>query len=116
MSTNNYQWHPIGTDLPTEGQVKQVHAGGKAVCLGKQGGSWYAVDDFCPHAGVSLGSGFCNKQGDVVCPMHHIAFDMKNGRNTTGEGYRPLTTYPVKEKDGKVYLGIKSKKWYQFWR
>lgn len=116
MSTSIYIWHPITDSLPEEGKVKRIDVAGKAVCVGKQGGKWYAVDDFCPHAGISLGSGFCNAQGDVVCPMHHIAFDMKDGRNTTGEGYRPLTTFPIKEKNGKLLLGIRSKKWYQFWK
>jgi 3-phenylpropionate/trans-cinnamate dioxygenase ferredoxin subunit len=44
--------------------------------------------------------------GQVVCPLHRYAFDMKNGRNTTGEGYF-LKTYPIELRPEGIFIGFK---------
>jgi 3-phenylpropionate/trans-cinnamate dioxygenase ferredoxin subunit len=40
-----------------------------------------------------------------VCPLHRYRFSLANGRNTSGEGYF-LKTYPVKEDDDGVWVGL----------
>jgi len=43
----------------------------------------------------------------VVCPLHRYCFDMKNGRNTSGEGYF-LKTYPIELRAEGLFIGFQS--------
>lgn len=95
-------------------QVVSIKVEGKPVCLGKIDGEYYAIHDTCPHAGASLGKGWCDEHGNVVCPIHRIKFDMRTGKNPTGEGYhRP--TYPLKVQEDTLYIGFSNKPWWKFW-
>jgi 3-phenylpropionate/trans-cinnamate dioxygenase ferredoxin subunit len=44
--------------------------------------------------------------------VHRIAFDIKTGKNATGEGYY-IETYPVELRADGLYIGFKKKKWWQ---
>ena len=57
-------------------------------------------------------AGGCN----IVCPVHNLKFNLKNGRDVNGEGYT-LKTYPVEVRGDGVYLGVEEvsgffKKWF----
>ena len=41
--------------------------------------------------------------GSIVCPVHHYRFNLKNGFNTSGEGYF-LTTWRIAEKEDGIYI------------
>ena len=109
-------WHNISRNLlPTEKSLIKIQIGGRDLCLTKIDGSFYAINDKCPHAGGSLSAGSCTNQGEVVCPLHKFHFSPKTGRNTKGEGLY-VQTYPIRESDGKVEVGIKKKFWERFLR
>ena len=111
----DYRWIKIAEDfeLPTllkEGDVTTIEVDGKNICLAKLKDGYYAVGNRCPHAGGSLGQGWCEGH-QVVCPVHRVKFDLQTGRSN--EGYNVLT-YPTKlEKDG-LYVGFEQKKWWQW--
>jgi 3-phenylpropionate/trans-cinnamate dioxygenase ferredoxin subunit len=44
--------------------------------------------------------------------LHRIAFDIKTGKNATGEGYY-IETYPVELREDGLYMGFQKKKWWQ---
>lgn len=95
-------------------EVKTVIVNERRVCLARYKGVYYAVSDRCPHAGASLGKGWCEK-GAVVCPLHRISFSLLDGSNPTGEGYRN-ETYPVRIQDDYIEVGFADKPaWYKFW-
>ncbi len=53
----------------------------------------YVTHRKCPHASQDLSTG--DQVGfNIICPKHHYKFDIRNGRNVSGEGYR-LKVYPV---------------------
>jgi 3-phenylpropionate/trans-cinnamate dioxygenase ferredoxin subunit len=61
-----------------------------------------------------MADGSVNALCQVVCPVHRYRFDIRNGRNTSGEGYF-LKTYRVETRDDGVYLGWEEKKsWFSF--
>ena len=59
----------------------------------------------CPHAGGLMDKGYVDAAGNVVCPLHQYKFSLKNGLDTSGDGYR-LKTYPVEMRDGKLFIGM----------
>jgi 3-phenylpropionate/trans-cinnamate dioxygenase ferredoxin subunit len=91
---------------------KLVTVDGAAILLVHADGSYYAVDNTCPHMGGSLFEG--KLQGtQVTCPRHGSVFDVADGRVI-----RPgtlmfikvkvhdITTYPVRVEGADVLVGI----------
>jgi 3-phenylpropionate/trans-cinnamate dioxygenase ferredoxin subunit len=71
------------TDELGLGGAKQVHVGGKTLALFNVAGTYYAIDDTCPHRGGSLSQGAIEGE-QVTCPRHGAVF-----RVTSGEVLRP---------------------------
>jgi nitrite reductase (NADH) small subunit/3-phenylpropionate/trans-cinnamate dioxygenase ferredoxin subunit len=65
-------------DLPP-GRGRALQAGGRALALFNDGGTFFAIDDTCPHQGASLGEGILH-QGLVICPMHAWMFSIVDGQ------------------------------------
>jgi nitrite reductase (NADH) small subunit/3-phenylpropionate/trans-cinnamate dioxygenase ferredoxin subunit len=80
-------------DLP-EGEGKTVVVGDKIIALFRSGGSFYAIDDVCPHMGASLGAGYL-EAGVVTCPWHAWRFRVTDG--TWADNPRiKIPCYPVR--------------------
>lgn len=110
MNTN-INWELV-TDAPLTlewpaNNLLEVEIAGKKLTLAKWNDSYFAFTSKCPHASGRMASGYINPLGQVVCPLHRYAFDMKNGRNTTGEGYF-LKTYPVESRPEGIFIGFKA--------
>jgi 3-phenylpropionate/trans-cinnamate dioxygenase ferredoxin subunit len=105
-------WHKVADDaalLPwQENGMCIVTAGSKQITLARHAGSLYAFAHKCPHASGIMANGFINAAGQVACPLHRYRFDMKNGRNTSGEGYF-LKTYSVKVDETGISVGWEDK-------
>jgi len=96
---------PQALDFSENGML-EMELEGRKFTLAKWADQYYAFAQKCPHASGRMASGYINPQGQVVCPLHRYAFDMKNGRNTTGEGYF-LRTYPVEQRPEGIFIGFK---------
>lgn len=118
MSEKNYHWHRVASlyeidnDFVKENDVVSVSVSGKKFCIGKQKSVYFAIDDTCPHAGGSLGEGWCDTKGNVICPYHRIGFRLSDGGPATGKGYY-VNSYPTELRGDGLYVGIK-KKWWEF--
>ncbi|WP_242085028.1 nitrite reductase small subunit NirD [Aestuariivivens sediminis] len=70
---------------------------------------WYACQNVCPHKMemvLSLGMiGDKNGIPKVACPMHKKNFSLEDGSQLGGDDLK-IATYPVKIKDGNVYIGF----------
>jgi nitrite reductase (NADH) small subunit len=64
-------------DLP-QGEGKTVVVGNKLVALFHIDGDFFAIDDTCPHMGMSLSGGYVEK-GIVTCPWHAWRFRLADG-------------------------------------
>jgi nitrite reductase/ring-hydroxylating ferredoxin subunit len=82
-----------------------VEVQGKKICIGKFQGQVFAFAYHCPHAGGFLLSAEIDQSGNLVCPMHQYKFDMKNGRNVTGEGYH-LRHWPLEIRADGIYIKV----------
>ena len=96
---------PLTLDWP-QNNMMEMEVDGKQFTLAKFQDAYFAFASKCPHASGRMAAGYINPLGQVVCPLHRYCFDMKNGRNTSGEGYF-LKTYPVELKEGALFIGFK---------
>src|SRR4051794_16595853 len=59
-------------------------------------GSFYAIEDRCPHdEGPLAKAPFAPDTGAVESPRHGSLFDLKTGRPKTLPAYEPVDTFPV---------------------
>ena len=109
-------WRLVNELMPAllERQKDRVHAfqlGSKKMAIAFSGEAWRAFPARCPHSGGPLGSGWV-ADGAVVCPWHRFAFDIETGQ-CRNAGYA-IRSYDVKIEDGRVWIAIPKKKWWEF--
>lgn len=63
---------------PGEGKV--VTANGLDIALFNVDGTFYAIENTCPHRGGPLGEGMLDA-GVVTCPWHGWRYDVKTGQS-----------------------------------
>lgn len=80
-----------------------ANADGKKICIGQFNNEVFAFAYKCPHASGILADGHIDALGRVVCPLHRYRFDMRTGRNTSGEGFF-LRHWPVEITEDAVYV------------
>jgi len=68
-----------------EGRGRAVDVAGKRVAVFRVGGSWYAIQDACPHMGASLADGRV-RDGRVTCTWHDRSFDLATGASDKRSG------------------------------
>jgi 3-phenylpropionate/trans-cinnamate dioxygenase ferredoxin subunit len=107
-------WYQVDeTYLPlTEKDIQVIEVNGKKICFTLYQGQLFAFAYKCPHAGGIMANGFIDAIGNVVCPLHRYKFSLKNGYNTSGEGYY-LKTYPLEKREDGWWLGLEKSGW--FW-
>ncbi len=86
-----------------------IEAGGKKITIGKFKDELFAFAHKCPHAGGIMADGFIDALGNAVCPLHRYKFNLKTGRNSTGEEY--LKVYALEINEQGVYIIFEEKKW-----
>lgn len=109
MAEKKYTWHKLIVDCKEinfeNTKMKVIEIEGRKICIASYRNKIYAFAYSCPHASGVLADGFIDAVGCVVCPVHHYRFDIRNGRNTSGEGYY-LKTYAVDIRGDGVYIGL----------
>jgi 3-phenylpropionate/trans-cinnamate dioxygenase ferredoxin subunit len=111
VSAANYTWYKIAehiNELDFAGNnIGIVKVEGNKICIGRFNEQVFAFAYKCPHAGGIMADGYIDALGNVVCPLHRYKYDMKNGRNTSGEGYY-LKHWPIEQREDGVYIGLTS--------
>jgi|APGre2960657404_1045060.scaffolds.fasta_scaffold08074_4 3-phenylpropionate/trans-cinnamate dioxygenase ferredoxin subunit len=112
----NYHWIKIfdnQTELETLIPINTIivfELRNEKICVTQTQNGFFAVQDKCPHNGASLSKGFCNKNNEIICPLHRYSFNLENGKATSGGAFA-LKTYPIQSKKNGVFIGIESKWW-----
>lgn len=78
----------------------------RRICLIRNTHGIFAFKAYCPHAGASLSDAFCNAQNEIVCPLHGHRFELRTGREITGNS-EELYLYPLQINENGVFLGLK---------
>jgi nitrite reductase/ring-hydroxylating ferredoxin subunit len=91
-------------DVPP-GTGRVVVAAGREIALFNVGGSFYALDNVCPHQGGPLGEGMLT--GDIVtCPWHGATFDVRTGAVTGPPAQQGVATFPVTVEGDEVFVEV----------
>ena len=91
-------------EVPNAGEVTEVEARGRAVCLANIDGVLHALDNLCPHREGPLGQGWVEGQA-VVCPWHAWAFDVRTGVAEEPEQAH-VKVYPVRNEGEDVLVDL----------
>jgi nitrite reductase/ring-hydroxylating ferredoxin subunit len=87
------------------GKGKQVNLSGKVIALFNANGSFYAIDDTCPHRGGPLSEG--ELQGtEVICPWHHAMFDLTTGAHLSPPAPSDVSCYKVQVVGDEVQIDV----------
>jgi nitrite reductase/ring-hydroxylating ferredoxin subunit len=128
MAFAKYKWYKFAekeTDIKwTPGAVAEVIINDKKLCIGRfqppgdpaapvsplpgapvPTHQYFGFAHTCPHAGAPMTDGYIDGACNVVCPVHQLKFNLRNGRDTNGEGYK-LKTYPVEIRPDGIYIGL----------
>jgi 3-phenylpropionate/trans-cinnamate dioxygenase ferredoxin subunit len=108
-----YKWHKLAKPdefLVAEGVVMHLAVPEKHFCITQHKGEYFAFQAKCPHAGASFEHAHINDKGCLVCPLHRFQFDIRNGRNVSGEGFY-LVTYPIQTNEHGIWVGMPEQIW-----
>lgn len=88
------------------GEAKVFEVGTKTIAVFNLDGEFFAIDEYCPHAGGPLSEGYVSGD-EVECPWHNAAFKIKTGECTSPPSPCGVTSYPVhiEGDDIKVEVG-----------
>jgi nitrite reductase/ring-hydroxylating ferredoxin subunit len=104
-------WHKIADHLNdldfSENNIAVAEMNGRKLCIAKFKVEVFAFAYECPHAGGILADGYIDALGNIVCPVHRYKYDMKNGRNISGEGYY-LKHWAVEIRENGVFVAGES--------
>ena len=85
------------------GEPVLVRVGETPVCLVALDGEVLAVHDVCTHALESLSGGWV--EGETIeCPRHGATFCLRTGEALTPPATKPLPTFAVEVRDGRVLV------------
>lgn len=88
------------SELPP-GSAKMIAVGDFDIAVFNAGGTFYAIDDVCPHFAGSLSEGTVN--GEIVsCPLHGWCFDLRDG--TMPNGRKFVDTFDVHVEGEELFV------------
>jgi nitrite reductase (NADH) small subunit/3-phenylpropionate/trans-cinnamate dioxygenase ferredoxin subunit len=90
-------------DIPT-GEGRLVDAAGMTLALFNVAGTYYAIDNGCPHRGGPLGEG--DVDGVLVaCPWHGWRWDVTTGANANNPAVR-VACFPVTVDGDRILVDL----------
>ena len=91
------------SEIPS-GSGKTFEVGDKPIAVFNCDGTFYAIDDTCPHQGGPLGEG--ELAGTVVtCPWHEWRYDIRTGVNEDDPGCK-VSAYAVKVEGDDILIAV----------
>lgn len=81
------------SEIPN-GEGKAFKIGRRCIAVFNASGSFYAIDDTCPHKGASLAKGMVSDT-EVNCPLHTAVFSLIDGSGIRGLCYGGVEAYAV---------------------
>lgn len=102
-------WVEVNQSELIEKTVQAILVGGRRLVLIKFKDQYFVTESKCPHAGADISQGWCNDDGNLVCPFHRYEYQLHNGRGKQGQGDY-IKIYPTKIENHKLFVGF-TKNW-----
>jgi nitrite reductase/ring-hydroxylating ferredoxin subunit len=90
-------------DVPP-GEARVVDVDGRTLALFNVAGTYYALDNACPHRGGPLGDGDLDGTA-IACPWHGWRWDVTTGANTNNPAVR-VPCFPVSVEGEQIYVEL----------
>lgn len=106
LPTDNIEYFEIApvSELPN-GERLFVTLGDRQIVIFNIAGQLFAIGDVCTHDDGPLGDG--DLEGyNIVCPRHGAEFDVRTGKVMQMPAVVDIPAYPVKVKDGVIFVGV----------
>lgn len=84
---------------------KLVVAGGQNIAIFNVGGSYYAIENTCPHRGGPLAEGMLVGE-EVICPWHGSRFNVKTGAVLSPPAPQSVRSFPVRVTGNDIEVEI----------
>jgi nitrite reductase (NADH) small subunit/3-phenylpropionate/trans-cinnamate dioxygenase ferredoxin subunit len=84
------------------GTATAVVVGSREIALFNVGGTFYALDNTCPHQGGPLAEGWIDGTR-VTCPWHAWTFELTDGSMTLGD-YASVDPFDVRVRGDEVQV------------
>ena len=109
MSTETSQTIRLASvnDIP-EGEGREYRVGDLFVAIFRDEGQYYALEDYCPHAGAPINDGPVS-QGAVMCMWHGWRFSLRDGSCLNIPRGFPVRTFPLKIEGEDIYVTLPAK-------
>lgn len=92
-------------DVPTGCGATVELADGSEIALYNQDGTFYAIENFCPHRGAPLANGALSGDHTVECSWHGWFFDVRTGACLTN-AEAAIESYEVRVEDELIKVAI----------
>jgi len=92
-------------DLGPEDVIRFDHEKKTFALMRDDEGELHATDGICTHGNTHLANGLV--KGKIVeCPKHNGRFNLKDGSPARAPICRGLATYPIEDRNGRIWLNI----------
>jgi 3-phenylpropionate/trans-cinnamate dioxygenase ferredoxin component len=88
-----------------DGYVRRFYPRGLELCFARNHGTAYAVSNTCTHMACLLSAGKVVEDG-IGCSCHGSIFDLDTGEAIYPPATKAITTYPVAEVEGKLFVRV----------
>ncbi|NIJ12339.1 nitrite reductase/ring-hydroxylating ferredoxin subunit [Saccharomonospora amisosensis] len=88
-----------------DGYVRRFFAGELELAVARLRGTAYATSNYCTHLDCLLSSGKLVDDG-IGCSCHGSVFDLRTGEAVCPPATEPIKTFPVKEENGEIFVGL----------
>ena len=91
-----------------DNDMMMVTAGPEEILLAQVEGRYYAIDNWCTHAGGMLDQGILHAQNlEVECPLHEGYFHLETGAARVPPAEEDAPVYGVKVEGDDILVGPK---------
>jgi 3-phenylpropionate/trans-cinnamate dioxygenase ferredoxin component len=97
----------VASDDISDGVCKTFTIGGTRIVVARLKDGLYAVENRCSHANSPLITSKIYHGCQLACPVHGARFDLRTGAAKSPPAFTGLETFPVREADGQVEIGLK---------
>jgi len=86
------------SDVPVDEALPVTLGDDVEIAVARHGDEFYAVEDLCSHAQVSLSEGEV-ADCSVECWLHGSRFDLRTGKPSGRPATEPIATFPVEVRE-----------------